>query len=336
MRDEFTEQKPQPRIIAMYQQKASILFEDEWRFPWSSINAVFWRFWKRHALEEADSDTLVLLKEPHPIFIVRTKDIEVEMCYYNFFLLVEGFNLFSGSIVLQGLVDGATRISLTTLSPDVSEINLSISQRKVMQQMANQQRDFLLGTFNAIVKWLPTQSSKKLDSNKLFLQSPNSILQVIHHIGKQFERLPATYTKKDEEDLRDHFLLFLEPLFHGSATGETFNNSGKTDILLRDDGKNIFIAECKFWKGEKSLFDTINQLLGYLTWRDTTASVIIFVQNKSFSPVLKVVEEAIPKHSNYLQLCDKKDETWLQYKFYINNDQERQLELSILLFHIPK
>jgi hypothetical protein len=31
--------------------------------------------------------------------------------------------------------------------------------------------------------------------------------------------------------------------FEGAATGETFNHRGKTDILIRVDGKNIFIAE---------------------------------------------------------------------------------------------
>jgi hypothetical protein len=61
--------------------------------------------------------------------------------------------------------------------------------------------------------------------------------------------MPSTYKNKGEEELRDHILLLLEPNFEGSATGETFNKSGKTDILLRYDGKNVFIGECKFWKG---------------------------------------------------------------------------------------
>ncbi len=32
------------------------------------------------------------------------------------------------------------------------------------------------------------------------------------------------------------------------GTYETFNMSGKTDILLREGERNVFIAECKFWK----------------------------------------------------------------------------------------
>jgi len=92
--------------------------------------------------------------------------------------------------------------------------------------------------------------------------------------------MPSTYSNKGEEDLRDHILLVLEPRFQGSATGETFNKTGKTDILLRFEGKNVFIAECKFWNGIKLFFETISQLLAYLTWRDSKAAVIIFVKTK--------------------------------------------------------
>src|SRR5260370_4966399 len=53
-----------------------------------------------------------------------------------------------------------------------------------------------------------------------------------------------------EEDLRTHFLVQLNGVYEGQATGETFNFEGKTDILIRADGGNIFIAERKFWSGE--------------------------------------------------------------------------------------
>lgn len=41
---------------------------------------------------------------------------------------------------------------------------------------------------------------------------------------------------------------------------ETFNSSGKTDILIRVENRNIFIAECKFWRGPKSFGEAIEQL----------------------------------------------------------------------------
>lgn len=75
------------------------------------------------------------------------------------------------------------------------------------------------------------------------------ILQTIHDLGKAIECMPSTYVGKSEEDLRDHILMYLEPRFEGSATGETFNKSGHTDILLRYKNSNVFVAECKFWSG---------------------------------------------------------------------------------------
>ena len=45
------------------------------------------------------------------------------------------------------------------------------------------------------------------------------ILKILHDTGKEFERLPSVYVDKEEEHLRDHFLMMLEPIFEGSATG---------------------------------------------------------------------------------------------------------------------
>jgi len=164
----------------------------------------------------------------------------------------------------------------------------------------------------------------------------NEILQLIHDVGKEFERLPSLYAGKEEEHLRDHFLMMLEPNFEGSATGETFNKTGKTDILLRHEGTNVFIGECKFWKGEKSFLATISQLLRYLTWRDSKAAVIMFVPNKDFTNVVSVAKEAALKHPNALKFVNEKDETWLNYEFHLDDDRNRVVKLAILLYHTPR
>jgi hypothetical protein len=162
------------------------------------------------------------------------------------------------------------------------------------------------------------------------------ILKLIHDVGKEFERLPSLYAGKEEEHLRDHFLMMLEPNFEGSATGETFNKTGKTDILLRHEGSNVFIGECKFWKGEKSYLATISQLLGYLTWRDSKAAVIMFVPNKDFTSVVETAKEASPKHTNFLKYVDEKDETWFSYEFHLDGDRNRVVKLAVMLYHIPR
>ena len=180
-------------------------------------------------------------------------------------------------------------------------------------------------------------------SNEVFKPEPtlndeiyNQILKLINDIGKNFERLPSIYKDKGEEDLRDHIIMTLDPNFeYGSVTGETFNKTGKTDIQLRYDSSVIFIAECKFWTGEKGYLKTISQLLNYLTWRDTKASVIIFVRQKELSSILEKVKEVTSSHENYLGFISKSDENWFNYRFHLNGDKNREVKLAIQLFHLP-
>ncbi|KUK57880.1 MAG: Uncharacterized protein XD81_1353 [Bacteroidetes bacterium 38_7] len=163
------------------------------------------------------------------------------------------------------------------------------------------------------------------------------ILKIINDVGKNFERLPSTYKGKGEEDIRDHILLILDPNFElGSAGGETFNKIGKTDISLRYDSSVVFVAECKYWKGEKTYLKTIDQLLGYLTWRNSKVAVINFVQNNEFSDVLEKVKISTKTHPNYLKELNSNDEIWFNYKFHLNGDRNRELDLAVISFHLPK
>ena len=162
------------------------------------------------------------------------------------------------------------------------------------------------------------------------------ILQMIHDVGKVFERFPSIYAGKEEEHLRDHFLMMLEPNFDGSATGETFNKTGKTDILLRHENSNVFIGECKFWKGKKSFLATISQLLGYLTWRDSKAAVIMFVPNKDFTNAVDVAKSSVNEHSNFIKFVNEKDETWFNYEFHLDGDRNRTVKIAVMLYHTPR
>ncbi len=162
------------------------------------------------------------------------------------------------------------------------------------------------------------------------------ILKIINDIGKNFERLPSVYSDKKEEDLRDHLLLILDPNFEdGSASGETFNKSGKTDIQLRHDSSVIFIAECKFWSGEKKYLETIEQLLGYLTWRDSKTSVVVFVRNKEITPVLETVKQSTVKHKNFIRELPISEEGWFNYIFSLPFDKNKEIKLAVQVFHLP-
>lgn len=162
------------------------------------------------------------------------------------------------------------------------------------------------------------------------------ILQTIFDTGRVFERLPSTYAGKDEETLRDHLILNLEPRFQIGTTGETFNKSGKTDILMRYEGKNVFVAECKFWAGQKQHHKTIDQLLSYLTWRDSKAAIVYFVDTKEITAPLKAIQEATPSHPCFVADRGKREEAWFRYEFHLPGDQSRPVHVSVLCFHLPK
>ncbi len=165
------------------------------------------------------------------------------------------------------------------------------------------------------------------------------ILKVIHDLGKSMEKKPATYKDKSEEDLRDNILMFLETRYDATtATGETFNKSGKTDILLKyQDGTNLFVAECKYWDGAVVMNDAIDQLFDrYLTWRDSKAALILFVQRVDFSTVLSTIKEEAIKHKYYLKEVNTKDDSSFAYEFHFPGDKAKVIQLEIMAFHFKK
>jgi hypothetical protein len=125
------------------------------------------------------------------------------------------------------------------------------------------------------------------------------IVSLLDNQGRQFEKTPATFQKLGEEDLRDILLVNLNSTFDGAATGETFCAKGKTDIYLSLPLGNILSFECKFWGGQKKYLETIDQLLGYLTWRMNYGGIILLSDQKNFTHVLQEGEKAIKVHPSY-------------------------------------
>lgn len=161
------------------------------------------------------------------------------------------------------------------------------------------------------------------------------ILQVLQNMVHVMERSPAAFESMGEEALRTHFLVPLNGHYEGQATGETFNYEGKTDILIRSEGRNIFIAECKVWAGPKKLTETIDQLLGYSAWRDTKTAVILFNRNKSFSQVLAAIPGTVRGHPKYKRDLPGSTETVFRYCFGHRDDANRELSLTVLAFDVP-
>lgn len=199
---------------------------------------------------------------------------------------------------------------------------------------------------------IPTITKKdipqpKLSKNKEFSSEPamsmnmyNDILKVIYDLGKSMEKKPSTYQGKDEEGLRDQILLFLETRYDGTtATGETFNRGGKTDIILKyaNDNTNLFVAECKFWHGTSELLKAISQLFDrYLTWRDSKTALILFVTNKDFSNVLSSIKSEVINHEYYVSSNGEKGESSFSYVFRLPQDENKKVLLEIIAFHYDK
>jgi hypothetical protein len=181
----------------------------------------------------------------------------------------------------------------------------------------------------------PTVQTKALDPT-LDVAIYEGILTVIHDWGRALEKVPSTYLGKGEEDLRDSFLVVLGTHFVGEAGGETFNKAGKTDILLKYDKTNAFVGECKFWGGGVKHLETIDQLLKYLTWRDSKTAIIYFMDTKAMVAPLKAVEEETRKHGCFIRAVRKREESWFEFEFHLPGDKERSVTLTVLCFHLPK
>jgi hypothetical protein len=162
-----------------------------------------------------------------------------------------------------------------------------------------------------------------------------NILDIISSMVQVIERSPGAFARMKEEDLRQHFLVQLNGQYRGQATGETFNATGKTDILIRAEDRNIFIAECKFWKGEKHFIPTIDQLLGYTSWRDTKTAIILFNRQKNLSDILSQIPGIVATHPNFKKQLSYTHETGFRFLMHQPGDKNRELYLTVLVFDVP-
>lgn len=170
---------------------------------------------------------------------------------------------------------------------------------------------------------------------RLELKEYDEILEMLAGMSSSMERTPAAFAGLTEEFLRDHFLALLNANFEGAATGETFNVTGKTDILIRVADRNVFIAECKFWKGPEALRSAIDQLLGYLSWRDTKTAVIVFNRQKDFGAVLAKIPAAVAAHPNHVAgVIAYAHQNRFRYRFR-QKDSDREMLLTVMAFDVP-
>lgn len=156
------------------------------------------------------------------------------------------------------------------------------------------------------------------------------VIAILRETGREIERRPAAYAGAGEEDLRHHLMVPLNVGYRGQASAEAFNHSGKTDILLRYEGQNLFIAECKIWKGEKSFTGALNQLFGYAAWRDTKLALVIFVREKNLTLVVEKAHKALEAHSRFRRAASTGQETELRATMAWPGDDLRLVTLHVV------
>jgi hypothetical protein len=162
------------------------------------------------------------------------------------------------------------------------------------------------------------------------------ILANIWSFGGSMERAPDTFAKFSEEELRDQFITYLTPRVEGTTTGETFNKAGKTDILIRHKDRNVFVAELGLWSGTRAFTAKIDQMLGYLTWRDSKAALVMIVPNRNMSKPTRDAQAAIAAHATHVKLVDEPGDAWSDHILHLPDDPGREVRVALMLFHIPK
>lgn len=163
------------------------------------------------------------------------------------------------------------------------------------------------------------------------------ILKHIYTLCKEYERHESIYKGKHEEDLRDLIVPSLNSVFIGAnSVAETFNRKGKTDIITKaPDNSNVFIAECKVWRGEKLFLEAIDQLLGYITWRDTRTALILFVRNSGVIDVIEKAKSTITQHACYAGYKGQTEDSSFSYIYHTKDDPQSHIALELMIFHYP-
>lgn len=163
------------------------------------------------------------------------------------------------------------------------------------------------------------------------------ILHLIRHQGRTFERTPSTYAVHGEEDLRNIMLAQLNGHFEGEAAGEVFRGRGKTDICIEEDSRAAFVGECKIWTGPTGLANALDQLLGYLTWRDSKAALIVFnSKNRHFSQLLQTVPDGLKSHPLYISEIGSAEPGEWRVRMRSEEDEGRRVVVHVFLFDLYK
>lgn len=179
---------------------------------------------------------------------------------------------------------------------------------------------------------------KRPEEQRLTPEALQGILDEVQRIGRQFEVAPEAYADMGEERLRDVIVGLLNHVFDvgGVATGEAFRKTGKSDIQVVVGPGAVFTAECKWWGGAKAYLAALDQLFGYLTWRDSDAALITFVRERAFTEIIRSAIEAAAGAPSTKGGPKKVTDTHYVSEHARPDDPDRRLVVHHLFFTIPR
>ena len=162
----------------------------------------------------------------------------------------------------------------------------------------------------------------------------NDVVKAIEYCATSMERNPSSYQKHDEEQLRDHVLTAINGMLLINSTGETFNSSGHTDIIYVYRNHNIFIAECKIWKGKEYVYKALDQIEGYLSWDDSKAVIIIFYKNRAdMNKSVSELNQMICVRDNCLRVIEQNNRGGT-FVLKHPKDSQKYYRLKVLFFNL--
>ncbi|MBI1292478.1 hypothetical protein GC173_14760 [bacterium] len=161
------------------------------------------------------------------------------------------------------------------------------------------------------------------------------ILTALRSSGTLFEQHPRSYSEMPEPTLRDFMLQGLNNGPGMQPSAEKFRCKGKTDICLEFSDYSAFIAECKNWGGERVVHDALSQLLGYLTWRDCKAALVIFnLSVAGFSEIQAKLLAALQSHPHFVQEIPGSPMGEWRVVVKSPDDPARQITVHVFLFNL--
>lgn len=179
----------------------------------------------------------------------------------------------------------------------------------------------------------PSKTHEKDSRPRLSEDQVNGLQETMDLVGRMLESNPTAFHALDEEAIRMQFLVALNAAYHLEGTAESFRKKGKTDILLNYKGEIVHVTEAKFWTGPKGARKALTQLLGYITWRETNAQLLILVRGTNFETVMEKLPRALREHEKVESISEVTAGKW---DVKVVGEAGLPHSVRVCAYHIPE